>query len=163
MENLEQKFAHIKGWGIDSDPENEPTHPMKNYTGDDHDRLNYERASQQPVNQEILHSNERPGITTVFGTSTPPTGISGVIRRYAFNHSENRYRHWLPLLIADRVNVAEGVFDDIRKGIFPNFWAERGWKSEWKHKPVRLVGKIAIRLAIIVGVVSLLTRSKKNT
>ena len=37
MENLEQKFAHIKGWGIDADPENEPTYPMKNYTGDDQD------------------------------------------------------------------------------------------------------------------------------
>ena len=76
MENLEEKFSHIKGWGIDADPENEPTYPMKKYTGDDHRRLNYERAEQQPVDVEILMSNERPAVTTVFGTSTPPSGIS---------------------------------------------------------------------------------------
>jgi hypothetical protein len=27
------ELAHINGWAIDADPENEPTYPMKKYTG----------------------------------------------------------------------------------------------------------------------------------
>ena len=43
---LADKYAHIKGWGIDADPENEPTYPMKNWTGDDHKRINWERVDE---------------------------------------------------------------------------------------------------------------------
>lgn len=56
---------------------------------------------------EILRSNERPGLTPVFGTSTPPSGLSGMLRRAAFKFSENDLRHWLILLFADRVNVGD--------------------------------------------------------
>src|SRR4051812_28043456 len=107
MENTTD-YKSIPGWGMDADPENEPTYPMKNYTGDDHKRINYERSEQQPAEVEILKSTERPTLTTVFGTSTPPSGLSGAIRRYAFKHSEDRYRHWIPLILADRINVYEG-------------------------------------------------------
>jgi hypothetical protein len=67
---------------------------------------------QQPVRVEILHSTERPGLTPVFGTAVPPSGLSGVMRRRAFRHSENDLRHWLMLLAADRVNVVEGLLED---------------------------------------------------
>src|SRR5688500_14055724 len=87
-QSLEEKFSHIKGWGMDADPENEPTYPMKKYTGDDHQRLNYTPPQQQPVDIEVLKSNERPRMTAVFGTSTPPSGVSGAIRRFAFKYSE---------------------------------------------------------------------------
>ncbi len=49
----------------------------------------------QPVNVEVLHSNERPHLTAVFGTSSPPSGLSGSIRRFAFRYSESSYGHWL--------------------------------------------------------------------
>ena len=114
MEDTPQKFSHIKGWGVDADPKNEPTYPMKRYTGEDHNRLSWQRPTQQPTHHmEILHSNERPNLTAVFGTSTPPSGLSGVIRRLAFKHRENSYAHWLPLIFADRVNVVEGIVDDL--------------------------------------------------
>src|SRR4051812_12826746 len=98
MEDISHKYSHIKGWGIDADPENEPTYPMKHYTGDDHNRLNYEKATQQEPTVEILHSNERPGLTRVFGESSPPSGLSGSLRRYAFNYSESNLKHWLTLV-----------------------------------------------------------------
>ena len=124
MEDLEKKYAHIKGWGIDADPKNEPTYPMKRYTGDDHNRLNWQRPVQQPThNMEILHSIERPNLSAVFGTAPPPSGLSGVIRRMAFKHSENSYAHWLPLILADRINVVEGVIDDLLHGHVPNIFA----------------------------------------
>ncbi|HZW38692.1 MAG TPA: hypothetical protein VFF33_05275 [Ignavibacteriaceae bacterium] len=160
-ENLDNKYSDIKGWGIDADPDNEPTYPIKDYTGDDHNRLNYERPSQQPVDVEILHSNERPNISAVFGTSIPPTGISGAIRRYAFKHSESSYKHWLSLLLADRINVVEGYFDDIKHGYIPNVFKEHGFKSEWKHNRGAIVTKMAVGTLVASSIIFMAVRKKK--
>ena len=162
MEKLSNKYKHIKGWGIDADPGNEPTYPMKRYTGDDHAGLDYERPPLQPVDVEVLHSNERPDITATFGTPNPPSGLSGIIRRYAFRYSENSLLHWMPLLLADRVNVVEGVIDDLAHGHIPNIFAEKGWKAEWKHKPQRLVKKVAIGLAVTGVIVALVAGKNKK-
>lgn len=134
----------IPGYGMDADPENEPTYPMKHWTGDDHKRTNYERSSQQMQTVEILQSNERPSLSAVFGTSVPPSGLSGMIRRYAFKHSEDRYRHWLPLILADRINTCEGIIEDIKSGSLPNLFKERGLKVEIKHKPVKFFANIFV-------------------
>ena len=162
-DKIADKYSHIKGWGIDADPENEPTYPMKKYTGDDHKRLDYERAPQQPVNMEILKSNERPNVTAVFGTSSPPSGLSGVIRRFAFKFSESEYGHWLPLLLADRVNAVEGIIDDLRHGHIPNIFAERGWNAEWKYNRNGLMQKVAIGAVVTIAFAALMMgKSKKR-
>ncbi len=162
MENLNDEYSHIKGWGIDADPKNEPTYPMKKYTGDDHNRINWERPPLQPVNIEVLHSNERPNITAVFGTSTPPSGLSGAIRRFAFQYSENEYRHWLPLLLADRVNVVEGIIDDFSRGHIPNIFAEKGMKAELKHNPRGLAKRILVTVAVTSIAYAILTKKSKK-
>ena len=162
MENLEVKYSHIKGWGIDADPKNEPTYPMKKYTGDDHNRRNYEKAVQQPVNVEILHSNERPDVTRVFGTSSPPSGLSGLIRRFAFKFSESEYGHWLPLLLADRINAVEGIIDDLKEGHIPNIFAERGWKAEWEHNRKGTIQKIAAGAIITLAAITLISATRKK-
>ena len=154
MENLENKYAHIKGWGIDADDTNEPTHPMKKYTGDDHKRINWERPTLQPVNVEVLHSNERPYVTAVFGTVAPPSGISGAMRRFAFKYSEGRWTHWLTLLAADRVNMVEGIVDDLKHGTIPNIFAEKGWKAEWKYNPKGLITKVVVAAVVTTAVVA---------
>jgi hypothetical protein len=153
---------HIVGWGIDADPENDPTYPMKNWNGADHQRFNYEKPSQQPIDVEVLHSIERPGITRVFGTSTPPSGLSGMIRRYAFKFSESTYAHWVPLVLADRINVVEGYIDDLMHGIIPNPFAERGWQAEWKYNRKELVQKVAVGVVVTTAVVLLLSRKNKK-
>jgi len=163
MENIEDmktRFSHINGWGVDADPENDPTYPLKHYTGDDHERLGWERPELQKADTEILRSPERPYLTAAFGTPNPPTRLSGAIRRRAFKHSESTYAHWLPLILADRVNVVEGFIDDIRKGHFPNIFKEKGWKAEWKYKPRRLVGRFVIGFVLISLLVS--TLKSKN-
>jgi hypothetical protein len=152
----DNSYENIKGWGIDADPENNPTYPMKRYTGADHQRLNYKRESQQPLGVEILHSNERPGVTRVFGTSVPPSGLSGMLRRYAFKFSEGSSGHWLTLLLADRVNVVEGIVDDLKHGIVPNIFAERGWSAEWKYNRKGVIKKVAVGLTITSAVVALM-------
>ena len=160
METTEKDFSHINGWGIDADPENEPTYPMKKYTGDDHKRINWERPPLQPATVEILHSNERPNLTAVFVTASPPKGLSGAIRRYAFKYSESSYGHWLPLLLADRVNVVEGIVDDLKQGHVPNIFAEKGWAAEWKYNRKAVLQKAAT--AAIVTFVVLVSLNKKK-
>src|SRR5690554_8091493 len=110
---------------------------------------------------EILHSNERPNLTAVFGTSSPPSGLSVMIRRMAFKHSENSYLHWLPLILADRVNVVEGVVDDLLHGHVPNIFAEKGWKAEWKHNRKRLITKVAVSTAVTAALLTLTLKKKK--
>ena len=157
------EHANIKGWGVDADRENEPTYPMKKTTGDDRRRLNYERPTQQPVDVEILHSNERPSVTAVFGTSSPPSGLSGMIRRFAFRYSESSWGHWLPLILADRVNMVEGIVDDFKQGIVPNFMAERGWNAEWKYNKQGVIRNAIIGAAIATAAITLIAlKNRRN-
>lgn len=162
MENSENLYSHIKGWGVDADPENEPTYPMKKYNGDDHRRLNYERPAQQIPTVEILHSNERPSVTAVFGTSTPPSGVSGNIRRFAFRFSEGQWSHWLSLILADRINALEGIIDDLKKGHIPDIFAERGWTAEWKYNKTGVLKKIAFSTALMAFIIAY-SKSKSKT
>ena len=159
---LDGAFSHIKGWGVDYDPKNEPNYPMKNYTGDDHNRLNYKRPFQQQVNMEILQSNERPNMTAVFGTSVAPSGLSGMLRRFAYKFSESEYGHWLPLLLADRINVVEGIIDDFRRGRIPNIFAEKGMKADLKYNRKGLATKVVVLAAVTTAIVLLSSQKKKH-
>lgn len=146
--------SQINGWGVDADPKNDPTYPMKNRNDGEHAGYSWERPPQQPITVEVLHSNERPNVTSVFGTSTPPSGLSGVIRRIGFRYSESSFGHWLPLVLADRVSVVEGVLGDLKHGHVPNVFAERGWKAEWKHNRKSLVQRVLVGLVIVSATIA---------
>ena len=161
MTNRYKDYSHIKGWGVDADPKNDPTYPMKHRNNGEHAGYSWERPPQQPIDVEVLHSNERPNITAVFGTSRPPSGLSGTIRRVAFKYSESSYGHWLPLMLADRVNMVEGVFDDFRHGYVPNIFEEWGWKAEWHHNRANLVRRVLIG-AVLTSAVIIYIRSRRD-
>lgn len=139
--------AHIKGWGADLEHKNRPAYP-KERTPPRLEGIHWDQPEQQPPSVEVFHSNERPGITPIFGTSVPPTGLSGMIRRAAFKYSENDTRHWFMLLFADRINMIEGLGEDLMKGHVPNIFAEMGWKSEWKYNRAGAIRKIAVASAV---------------
>jgi hypothetical protein len=154
MEHTAKDPSQIEGQGVDADPNNDPTYPMKHRTDGEHAGYAWERPQQQPITVEVLHSNERPDVTAVFGTSTPPSGPSGAIRRLAFKYSESSYGHWLPLMLADRVGVVEGVVGDLRQGHVPNVFAERGWRAEWKHNRPSLLRRVLLRAGLISAIVA---------
>lgn len=160
MAKTAKDFTHIKGWGVDADPKNDPTYPMKRRTDEEHKGYNWARPPQQPINIEVLHSNERPNITAVFGTSLPPSGLSGMIRRYAFKYGESSYGHWLPLILADRVNEVEGILDDLKQGRIPNFFEEHGLKAEWKYNRKGMMQKIGITAVLGSLALGLLFRKR---
>lgn len=109
--NTYHDHSGIPDWGADLDRANRPGVPMERLPP----QAEREPPEQQPRTVEILHSTEREGITPVFGTSAPPRGLSGRIRRKAFQHSENDLRHWMMLLMADRVDAAEGLVEELRQ------------------------------------------------
>src|ERR687885_1403064 len=146
----------VKGWGIDADPKNDPTYPMKDRNDGEHAGYGGAPPPQQPITIEVLHSNERPDVTSVFGTSTPPSGLSGVLRRTAFRYSESSYGHWLPLMLADRVSVVEGLLGDLKNGRVPNVFAEGGWKAEWEHNKTGLAQRVLVRGVLIFATVAYL-------
>jgi hypothetical protein len=162
MANTNIDYKNIPGWNTDADPENEPTYPIKKWTGDDHKRSNWQRPPQQKSDVEILHSNERPNLSAVFGTPFPPSGLSGVLRRQAFKFSESEYGHWLTLLLADRINMVEGIVDDLRHGHIPNIFAEKGMKADWKYNRKEVVRNLIVTAALSTAIILMLSRKNKK-
>lgn len=160
FDQLSKKMSHIKDWAIDANPKNDPTYPIRRrFEGDQKSEWN--RPAQQEPIEGILQSNERPNLPSVYGTSVPAANVSGAIRRYAFRYSEGRYRHWLLLLLADRVNMVEGLAHDVTEGKIPHCLDERGFNAEWQFNRKAVVERAAIGVAV-VGVIALLLCSKKK-
>lgn len=154
--------SHIKGWGIDADSKNDPTYPIRKRISEDQEGAEEKRPTQQKVDVEILKSVERPNITAVFGTSVPPSGLSGAIRRKAFEKSEGSYGRWLPLILADRIGAYEGIIEDFKNGILPNTFAERGWGAEWKFNRKNFLIKTAVGAMVVAGAITLLISSNSR-
>ena len=154
-------FSHIKGWGVDLDRKNRPAYP-KERTPPRLDNVPWDQPEDQPIRTKVFHSVERPGITPVFGTGTPPSGLSGRIREFAYKISENDIRHWLLLLFADRVNVVEGIAGDVGRGRVPNVFSEMGVKSELRHNTSGFAGKAVVASAVVGLAYYLLTRRSER-
>ncbi|MCR6652608.1 MAG: hypothetical protein NVV73_14455 [Cellvibrionaceae bacterium] len=146
-EKLGAKLSHIKGWAVDADPKNDPTYPMRRR--EKTSSSSWVRPPQQSGHEHILHSNERPDVTRVFGTAAPAKGLSGMIRRCAFKYSEGRFAHWLLLLVADRVNTVEGFANDIAHGKSCHYLTDKGINAQWKYDRKTVVTKAAVGAAVV--------------
>ena len=149
----------IPGWGVDADPENDPTYPYREREKDDHSG-EWARPPIQRSDVEILQSIEHKQRPAVFGTSTPPSGLSGMIRRGAFTWSESNWMHWLLLMGADRINVVEGIVHDFSRGKIPNIPAEMGARAEWQHNKKGFATKVGI-LAGATALTVIVVRRRK--
>lgn len=156
------KYAHIQGWGADLDPANRPAYP-KERNPPRLDGIHWDQPQPQPQRMEVLTSPEYPSRPPVFGTGPAPSGLSGGIRRYAFNFSENDIRHWMLLLLADRVNMGEGIVSDLSRGHVPRIYAEMGGRAELRHNPMGAARKALILGAVLgVGYICLRPRSRRG-
>lgn len=144
----------VLGWGVDADPENDPTWPMRDRSRDDGPGMNWTPPPAQASHVEILQSVEHLRRSAVVGQSTPPSGLSGALRRAAFRFSESQWGHWLLLILADRINTAEGVLDDFRGGRAPNVLVEMGLVRRSRSREaaaatLALVGVTALGLVLL--------------
>ncbi len=151
----------VVGWGVDANPQNDPTYPYRDRSKDEGLTKDWRRPTQQVSDVEVLHSIEHVRTPAVFGTSSPPRGLSGAIRRLAFRWSESNWLHWLMLMGADRIDVVEGVVEDLGRGKVPNIPAEMGARAEWQHNKKGFAIKAAVTAGVIGGLY-LLLRSKKE-
>ena len=106
-ESREELRARIPGWGVDLDPKDRPSVPREQLdpalSG-----AHWDFPERQPEHWPRERSIEHKFLTPVFGTSCPPKGMSGVLRKYAYaRFSEARAAHWLILIAADRVDAVE--------------------------------------------------------
>lgn len=155
---------------VDIEPDHEaatnakdwPAWPMRKESGLEHKGMAWQRPQQQAETVEILHSNERPNLTAVFGTTSPPQGLSGMVRRFAFRYSENKQLHWIGLILADRINMVEGIADDLMKGHVPNIFAEMGLGADLKYNRKGLALKAGAVVLTGVAVYALLNRPKRR-
>ncbi len=152
----------VIGWGVDADPRNDPTYPYRDRSGDTGLRQNWQRPSPQESDVEILQSVEYVRRPAVFGTSSPPSGISGMVRRAAFRWTESNWLHWLLLMGADRINVVEGIAQDLGRGKVPNIPGEMGARAEWQHNKTGFAIKTLVVLGVTAGAVALI-RSRRRT
>jgi hypothetical protein len=106
-ESSEQLRARIPGWGVDLDPKDRPAVPRERFDpGASGAHWDFPERQRETWPRE--RSIEHKFLTPVFGTSCPPKGVSGVMRKVAYaRYSEGRAAHWLILLAADRVDAIE--------------------------------------------------------
>jgi|SRR3954470_4987341 len=103
----EELRRRIPGWGVDLDPADRPSVPRERFDPDA-TGAHWDLPEQQPERWARERSIEHRALTPVFGTSCPPRGLSGRLRKLAYRrYSEGRAAHWLLLLLADRVDAVE--------------------------------------------------------
>lgn len=136
-ESTDELRARIPGWGADLNPQDRPAVPKEQFDPT-FSGAHWEFPERQPELVPRERSIEHKFVTPVFGTSCPPKGLSGAIRRYAYKgYSEARAAHWLLLLAADRVDVAESTLRSYLSLRPDNPIAETGVLSEFTHHGVQ--------------------------
>ncbi|WP_309896598.1 hypothetical protein [Archangium sp.] len=99
--------TEIPGWGVDGDPRKRPGVPMLLKPRRRPGAHWKEPERQRPPDVPVLKRKERDELTPTFGTALPPRGLSGVLKRVAYELPEHSVRHVLLLLLSDRVDVVE--------------------------------------------------------
>jgi hypothetical protein len=124
--------ARIPGWGVDLNPKDRPSVPRERF--DLMAGARWDFPERQPEKWPRERSVEHRFLTPVFGTSCPPKGVSGIMRKYAYREfSEGRAAHWLILLAADRVDTVESRLRSLVTMHPDNPLTETGVLSEFSH------------------------------
>ena len=152
--------ASIPGWGSDLDLARRPGVPRDKAPQLGAEAL-YAPIVQQESDVKIHKSTEHARLTPVFGTSCPPTGVSGAIRDFAYKFSEGRLTRWLALMFADRVNVVEDIVGDLARGRVPNIPKEMGIASEWRYNRQAFITKTAVTVGVGILLIGIL-RSRRR-
>jgi hypothetical protein len=132
-ESTDELRARIPGWGADLDPNDRPAVPQEVLI-EDRTGAHWEFPERQPELWPRERSIEHGMLTPVFGTTCPPKGLSGAIRKFAYaRFSEGRAAHWLLLLLGDRVDAWESHLRSLLTLHPDNPVTETGVLSELTH------------------------------
>jgi hypothetical protein len=154
--------ASIPGWGSDLELAKRPGVPRDKAPALGSEHLYPPIPAMAPPH--LIHkSTEHGQMPPVFGTSCPPRGLSGLLRSFAYRFSEGRLARWMTLMFADRVDVVEGIVEDLAHLRVPNVGKEMGLASELRYNREAFVRKAAIAagIAAAVGVYWAVSRSRR--
>jgi hypothetical protein len=151
--------SRIIGWGVDANPQNDPTYPYRDRSADDRSGQ-WQRPSQQKPEVELLMSVEHKQLPAVFGTTIPPRWASGAVRRIAFRWTESNWMHWLLLIGADRIDMVEGLLEDLARLNLPNIPKEIGLRAAWRHNKKGIAVTVGVSALVLGGLVALSRRSE---
>jgi hypothetical protein len=126
--------ARIPGWGADLNKEDRPSVPKLKFLDSG---AWWDFPERQPEKRPRERSVEHRFLTPAFGTAQPLSGVSGVLRRFAYKFSEGRALHWLILLYADRVDAAEHHIRSMASLRPDNPITETGIKAELTHNGMK--------------------------
>lgn len=131
----EKLRARIPGWGADLDPADRPAIPQEINAGPTGAHWDFPDRQPEPYPRE--RSIEHLELPPVFGTSCPPHGISGALRRYSYRRfSEARAAHWLILIAADRIDSLGSSIRSLATARPDNPITETGILSEYRRHPI---------------------------
>lgn len=145
--NVPANYRDIRGWGVDLT--NRPMFPRE--LPSDVTTVRGEVRDWQVPTMKVHMSVEHPNLTPVFGTSCPPKGLSGLLRDYAYQFGEGANRHWMTLILADRVDMIESMVADLFRGRGDNYIAEKAWSANWKYADDTQRRRYATMAAAAVG------------
>jgi hypothetical protein len=145
--NVPANYRDVRGWGVDLN-----TRPMfPRELPSDVTTVRGEVRDWQVPTMKVHMSVEQPNLTPVFGTSCPPKGLSGLLRDYAYQFGEGANRHWMTLVLADRVDMVESMVVDLFRGRGDNYIAEKAWSAKWKYADTAQRRRYATMAAAAVG------------
>lgn len=109
--------------GVDSNPEDRPGVPRESAP---HLLPGAVPETPQQVAAEpvlVRAGLDRP--TPVFSSDLPPRGVSGALRRVAYQIPDHRLGHWVLLMVADRVDVIENLLPAPARAVLAAFGGAR--------------------------------------
>ncbi|MDB4942042.1 MAG: hypothetical protein JWP97_1576 [Labilithrix sp.] len=109
MTNIDMVGDGIPGLGSDAAMERRPGVPMEKDPPQPAGLAHWDEPHRQrdPGPTVILRRKGLEQLTPVFGDTIPPKGLSGLIRRAAYEVPEHFTSHWFLLLLSDRIDAIE--------------------------------------------------------
>ena len=90
-------------WGVDLDLTRRPGVPMTGLSPKPFPNTRFPPERQEGTSAVPKHGRPNRSMPPVFSTQTPLRGISGAIRAFAYRFPDHYPRHWLLLMLGDRV------------------------------------------------------------
>ena len=91
-------------WGVDLDPSRRPGVPMMRKPEPwPNTRFPPERQPGEPA--ALKHGRSNKQMPPVFSTAVPLRGLSGAIRKLAYSYPDHYPRHWVLMMLGDRVDA----------------------------------------------------------
>lgn len=133
----EELRARVPGWGADLDHADRPAFP-KERLDPAASGAHWDYPDEQQPRTGRERSIEHAQLTPVYGTGQPLHGLSGAVRRFAYERfSEARTAHWLLLMAGDRIDTAGARLGSLVSGRPDDPLTETGILAEKGTQPLR--------------------------